>query len=169
MSPRAAWRLESLGFDNVSDYVAGKADWFGAGLAREGTQSTLLRARDIAREPGATCVLTDRVGEAAQRARAAGQTECLVLTAGRVVLGRVGDLEGDPDALVEDVMQAGPTTVRLDEPLEALVGRLLVRDVSQVVLTTSDGVLVGLLDRAEAEAHLAALEDRKEDRPSCCD
>ena len=169
MSPRAAWRLESLGFERVYDYVAGKADWFGAGLPREGTQSTLARTRDVVREPGATCVLTDRVGEAAERARAAGETGCLVLNEGRVVLGRVRDLEGDPEALVEEVMRAGPTTVRLDEPLEALVGRLLARDISQVVITTSDGVLVGLLNRAEAEAHLAAVEDPEEDRPSCCD
>jgi hypothetical protein len=27
MSPRAASRLESLGFTQVNDYVAGKADW----------------------------------------------------------------------------------------------------------------------------------------------
>ena len=31
--------------------------------------------------------LTDRVGEAAVRARAAGQTGCLVLTESRVLLG----------------------------------------------------------------------------------
>ena len=70
MSPRAAWRFESLGFERVYDYVAGKADWFGAGLAREGTQSTIPRARDVVQEPGATCMPADRVGEAAERARA---------------------------------------------------------------------------------------------------
>ena len=32
MSPRAAWRLESLGFRNVHDYPAGKSDWMAAGL-----------------------------------------------------------------------------------------------------------------------------------------
>jgi len=32
MSPRAASRLESLGFRDVYDYAAGKADWFAAGL-----------------------------------------------------------------------------------------------------------------------------------------
>ncbi len=36
MSPRAAWRLESLGFTRVYDYVAGKVDWFAAGFPREG-------------------------------------------------------------------------------------------------------------------------------------
>jgi hypothetical protein len=169
MSPRAAWRLESLGFERVYDYVAGKADWFAAGLPREGTGSTLPRARDVVREAAATCVLSDRVGEAALRARAAGQTGCLVLTEGRVLLGRVRDLEADSDALVEEVMESGPTTVRSDDPLEPLVARLLARDVPQVIVTTSDGVLVGLLDRVEAEAHLAEGDRAEEDGPSCCD
>ena len=33
MSSRAAWRLESLGFGDVYDYVDGKLDWMAAGLA----------------------------------------------------------------------------------------------------------------------------------------
>jgi hypothetical protein len=32
MSPRAASRLESIGFEQVYDYVAGKADWGSACL-----------------------------------------------------------------------------------------------------------------------------------------
>ncbi len=87
-----------------------------------------------------------------------------------MLLGRVRDLDTNPDALVEEVMESGPTTVRSDDPLEPLVARFLVRDVSQVIVTTSDGVLVGLLDRGDAEAYLAEAEDRdEEDGPSCCD
>ena len=38
MSPRAACRLETLGFDPsfVFDYVEGKAGWLAHGLPREG-------------------------------------------------------------------------------------------------------------------------------------
>jgi hypothetical protein len=36
MSPRAACRLETLGFPEVYDYVAGKADWLAHGLDVEG-------------------------------------------------------------------------------------------------------------------------------------
>src|SRR5712691_518454 len=32
MSPRAAWRLERLGFTPVYDYALGKVDWMAAGL-----------------------------------------------------------------------------------------------------------------------------------------
>jgi hypothetical protein len=35
MSPRAASRLEGLGFERVYDYVPGKADWFARGLPTE--------------------------------------------------------------------------------------------------------------------------------------
>jgi rhodanese-related sulfurtransferase len=43
MSPRAAWRLESIGFTEVHDYVAGKADWGSAGLPLEGTRDYSAR------------------------------------------------------------------------------------------------------------------------------
>ena len=52
MSPRAAWRLESLGFGEVYDYVDGKVDWMAAGLATEGTASRHPRAGDLARKIG---------------------------------------------------------------------------------------------------------------------
>jgi 3-mercaptopyruvate sulfurtransferase SseA len=38
MSPRAACRLEALGFTRVYDYVDGIADWKAAGLPLEGTK-----------------------------------------------------------------------------------------------------------------------------------
>jgi hypothetical protein len=43
MSPRAAWRLESIGFAEVHDYVAGKADWGSAGPPLEGTRGSDTR------------------------------------------------------------------------------------------------------------------------------
>jgi hypothetical protein len=43
MSPRAAWRLESIGFTQVYDYAAGKADWGSAGLPLEETRGSETR------------------------------------------------------------------------------------------------------------------------------
>ena len=74
MSLRAAARLESLGFTNVYDYEAGKADWFAAGLPREGDAMPVLRAADVARTDDVTCALEDTVGDAAARARAEGRS-----------------------------------------------------------------------------------------------
>ena len=52
MSPRAAWRLESIGFTRVYDYVAGKADWGSFGLPLQGTKG--LRAGEFVRADGQT-------------------------------------------------------------------------------------------------------------------
>jgi hypothetical protein len=39
MSPRAASRLEGLGFSKVYDYPPGKAGWSASGFPTEGTQA----------------------------------------------------------------------------------------------------------------------------------
>ena len=49
MSPRAACRLQTLGFTNVYDYVLGKADWLAHGLPTEGEQADVPRAKDLLR------------------------------------------------------------------------------------------------------------------------
>jgi 3-mercaptopyruvate sulfurtransferase SseA len=48
MSPRAAWRLEALGFAEVNDYVDGKLDWLAAGLPTEGSNAERPGAGDVA-------------------------------------------------------------------------------------------------------------------------
>ena len=47
MSPRAAWRLETLGFERVYDYVGGKADWLGHALPREGEAASVPNAGEL--------------------------------------------------------------------------------------------------------------------------
>jgi hypothetical protein len=47
MSPRAACRLETLGFPEVHDYVAGKADWLAHGRPTEGAQAAVPRAHNL--------------------------------------------------------------------------------------------------------------------------
>jgi hypothetical protein len=49
MSPRAACRLETLGFPEVHDYVAGKADWLAHGRPTEGAQAAVPRAHNLLR------------------------------------------------------------------------------------------------------------------------
>ena len=52
-------------------------------------------------------------------------------------------------------MEAGPTTERPSEPLEALVQRMQQKRVSSIVVTTPDGKLVGVLRREDGEKRLA--------------
>jgi CBS domain-containing protein len=153
MSPRAAWRLESLGFGEVSDYVAGEADWFASGLPREGRDTVIPRAGDVARRDVPTCGLSDRVGEGREQVQTNGWDACLVVNQERVVLGRLRGkaLVADAETPVEQVMEAGPTTVRPDAKLAEVVERMRAKNVASVVVTTSDGRLVGLLTRADAD------------------
>jgi Mg/Co/Ni transporter MgtE len=156
MSPRAAWRLETLGFSKVYDYVAGKADWFAANLPREGELASTPRAADLATRDKVTCNLGDRLGDVAERARAAGQDACLVLDDGDIVLGRVRErsFDGDPEATVEQVMQSGPTTTRPDIEAAKLLDRLVRKDVASIIVTTSEGRLLGTFHRDEVERQL---------------
>ena len=110
----------------------------------------------MARRDVPTCGLGERVGEVREHMRAAGWDECLVVNGERVVLGRLRGtaLEADGDTPVEEVMEAGPTTVRPDERLASLVERMRDKGVGSVVVTTSDGRIVGLLKRADAERQL---------------
>jgi hypothetical protein len=52
MSPRAAWRLERLGFGPVFDYTLGKVDWMAAGLPTVRADLSVRRVIDeIDRDP----------------------------------------------------------------------------------------------------------------------
>jgi len=44
MSPRATWRLETLGFEQLYDHVGGTADWLGHALPREGEAASVPNA-----------------------------------------------------------------------------------------------------------------------------
>lgn len=157
MSPRAAWRLESLGFEEVYDYVDGKLDWMAAGLPTEGTNAVHPRAGDLARKDVPTCGLKERLGDVRERVRAQGWDAVVVVNDEHVVLGllRAKELEKDPDLVIEKAMRPGPSTFRpfvsRKEMADFMVGHQLVSS----PITTSDGRLVGLLlqeDVVEREA-----------------
>ena len=157
MSPRAAWRLESLGFTQVFEYVAGKADWLASGLPIEGKMANYCRAGSVARADVPTCRLTDRVADALEQVQASDHCVCVVTNDQGVVLGRLGEraLLTDPEGLVEQVMEPGPTTTRPDDPLESITERLRGRGVDSILVTTPDGRLVGILYLEDAERILA--------------
>ena len=158
MSARAAWRLESLGFDRAFRYGAGKADWLAAGLPTDGPEAATPRAGDAVSRDAPTCALDDRLGDVRARLRDSGWTSCIVVNGRRVVLGRLrgAALESPDTETVESVMEPGPATVRPSEPLRELVERMQRRKVATIVVTTPDGVLVGVLRREDGERRLAA-------------
>ena len=159
MSPRAACRLESLGFTQVYDYVTGLTDWTANGLPTEGPLADIPAARDAVRRETPTCLLTERLGDVRERVKAAGQDACIVTSEGGIVLGRLrrDAWDAGSEALVESVMEPGPTTVRPDELLEGLTERMRSRGVGTMLVTTSTGKLIGVLYRKDAEETLRRL------------
>lgn len=157
MSARAASRLESLGFSRVYRYTPGKDGWLTMGLPTEGPEAATPRAGGIADRDTPTCAVHDRLGDVRDRLRAAGGTSCIVVNDQRVILGRIrgAALDGDAEQTVEAVMEAGPTTVRPSEPLDALIGRMQKRKVESIVVSTAGGVLVGVLRRDDGERRLS--------------
>jgi CBS domain-containing protein len=150
-------RLESLGFTQVFDYAAGKADWTSTGLPTEGTLADQPRAGDIAQRDVPTCGLANRLGEARDRALDADQNVCVVVDDHGVVLGRLrGDaLGGDSGATLDSVMEDGPTTIRADASLQEITERMRKRRVGSIVVTDPEGRLVGILYRDDAEKVLS--------------
>ena len=153
MSPRAAWRLEGLGFAKVYDYMPGKADWFANGLPKEGTLASIPIIGEAARRDVPTCGLRDTVGHAQEQAQQAGWDRCVVVNKERVVLGVLREAEWSthPDTVVETVMRNGPATFRPNEPVGKLAERMRQRGANAILVTMPDGRLIGLLYRKDAE------------------
>ena len=151
MSPRAACRLETLGFERVFDYVEGKADWLARGLPTEGERAGERRAGHVALRDVATCRLSDRIVDVRPRVEASPYGFALVVADGGVLLGRLrrAALEGEPDRRAEEAIEPGPSTVRIDTALDALADRLYRKGLKTAVVSTPDGMLVGVVRREE--------------------
>jgi CBS domain-containing protein len=152
MSPRAAWRLEALGYGEVHDYVAGKSDWIAAGLPTEGTTAGRPRVTDVMDPDPATCSPGETVAEVMGRLEPSGAKVCVVVNDDRVVRGvlRIDGADPGDTRLAEAAMEPGPATVRADaDPAETLE-RMRRRGVGSLLVSTPDGVLLGVVhdDRA---------------------
>jgi len=147
MSPRAAWRLESLGFGEVYDYTVGKLDWMAAGLPTEGTNAKRPRAGDLARKDTPTCGLKERLADVRDRVRSIGWDAVVVVNEERIVFGllRTKELEADGDQLTEQAMRPGPSTSRPYVLIEEMAKFMSEHKLDNTPVTTSDGRLVGLL------------------------
>jgi len=144
MSPRAAGRLTRLGFTHVYDFVAGKADWLAAGRPTEraaGGEALVCEALTTV----ATCLLDGSISDLADTDADAVPGIWAVIDAFGVVHGRLRreNLTGHGDTTAELAMEIGPTTVRADEPLDALRERMKRRDVDHVLVTSPEGYLLG--------------------------
>jgi Mg/Co/Ni transporter MgtE len=160
MSPRAASRLESIGFEKVYDYVDGKADWGSAGLPLEGTNGSETRAGAHVRTDVPTCRLDERLQLVCERLEQSGWDTCFVVDDQRVVLGRLGRraIRTRENVSVEDAMTPGPSTIRPSARLRNVAERMRTQNLTTLPVTSSDGRLIGLLTRHDAEVALRQFE-----------
>src|SRR5919106_5910358 len=162
MSPRAAWRLESLGFGEVYDYAAGKQNWLASGLPMEGRLAETPTAGTTARSDVPTASLDEDVGMVRKRVEASEFDTAIVVNDRRVVLGilRPKHMEGDSHRTVEETMSPGPSTFRPHVLIHEMAHFMAEHDLPSAPVTTGDGRLVGLLTREDTLR--AAEELRRE-------
>jgi hypothetical protein len=75
-------------------------------------------------------------------------------------LRRGDSLAEDPDTSEEDVMELGQRTIRPSTRVETLLGKRSSHGVTNWLVTTSHGVLLGLLARDDAERALEEMAAR---------
>ena len=157
MSPRAASRLESLGFKEVYDYKAGKADWFAFDLPRAGRTASEPRLADVVHRDAPACRLEDPIRTARKLLAETGWDWCAVMNEERVLLGRLraSELPPDDSSAAEKVMEAGPSTYRPDVPLSEMLEKMREGAFDLVFVTDPDGRFIGTARRSEIEAAVA--------------
>ena len=163
MSPRAAWRLETLGFKHVYDYAPGKADWLACGFPIEGRAKEGKVLSDFMNTDVPTCRLDEKIAAVSQRLKGAGFRYCPVVNENNIVLGlfRIKSSTIDHDRTVEAAMEAGPTTFRASASVEQAAAYLSKNNLSEVLVTTSDGKLLGVVTRQMAEHAVDELGPQK--------
>jgi rhodanese-related sulfurtransferase/CBS domain-containing protein len=152
LSPRAAARLDSLGYV-AYDYAASKVDYLARGLPREGEKANEQRAVDLLRNDVVRCRLGDPIDELRAQVEDSPYGFALVLDEDGVLLGRLRHAALESDAeIAEDAMEAGPSTVRADTSVEKLRDRLEGGGLNFAIITDPDGVLMGIVCRADLPA-----------------
>src|SRR5262249_27756668 len=142
LSARAAWRLESMGFQEGYRYTPGKADWVAGGWGNQRGPGKKGCNRPMIHKKVPTCLLRQRLEDVKSRRRP-NHDLCVVVNDRNIVMGVIqGDTwDATPQARVADVMQPGPRTLRPDmDPKDAQ--RILRNyDASSAIVTSSDGEL----------------------------
>jgi CBS domain-containing protein len=125
----------------------------------EGAGGSETRAGAHVRTDAPDCAREDRLPEICERLEETGWDTCFVLDERGVVLGRIGRraIHGKADVSAEEAMTLGPSTIRPSARLQAMVERMQRQNLTTPPVTRSDGRLVGLLSRRNAEEAMRRL------------
>lgn len=150
-----------MGFKEVYDYAPGKVDWMACALPVEGRPEGKIFLVDFVRQDVATCSLKDRVEEVKNKIRGANQ--CVAVNRANVVLGVV-DKEAwsqNGKKTVEEAMHLAPTTFRPNTPVDQAAAFMSQNDLAEILVTTSEGKLLGIVDRQTIEHAVDELGPQK--------
>jgi Mg/Co/Ni transporter MgtE len=137
-----------MGFTDVYDYAAGKADWIAMGLPTE-HRDTRKRIEEVARTDAPTCSVHDRIGQV-RAELPEGWNACVVLNTDRIVLG-LAELPADSNRnqSIEEIMRPAPLTFRPGRTVEETCEYLQQKNIAVALVTTSIGQFIGVLRRDE--------------------
>jgi rhodanese-related sulfurtransferase len=156
LSARAAFRLETLGFQEVYRYTAGKADWLAAGFDTEGTDAGKRRLKQLLKQNVMTCTLKERLGTIRNR-RSDPADICVVINDRNIVLGVIAGDAWEQDSLktAAEIMESGPHTFRPHSDPSEVLKDMRRLNLENVIVTTSDGELLGAIPKRERKTQKA--------------
>lgn len=153
MSPRAASRLESLGFREVYDYTDGKADWSAAGLPMEGEAANRPVIGALARTDAPRCRMDQPIDEVWRTVESAGWDQAVVLDGRGVLLGWLSQdtLRSETGQSVAAVMLEGPVTFRPNTSPQETARWMDGHSVESTLVTNQDGLFLGVIRRHDLD------------------
>ncbi|WP_091343379.1 CBS domain-containing protein [Micromonospora rhizosphaerae] len=145
MSPRAACRLEALGFTDVNDYAAGKVDWLAHNLPTEGAAANAPTAGSRLRHDVPTAAPDETLAAVRARVDASPYRFALVLASDRTLLGRLrhAALATAPGAAAHEVMEPVLSTLRPHLALAGVASDLRDHHLTYAIITDPEGHLLG--------------------------
>jgi hypothetical protein len=145
-----------MGFTRVFEYPPGRIGWAARGLPTEGQIGDRSRVGAVAGRDVPRCRVDETIGVVAARlhGRPADDAWCVVLSEDDVVLGllRPEALALEPDRPVGTAMIPAPSTVRPHVRIPELAQQLDHDHLDRILVTTAEGVLIGLVRRQDLRA-----------------
>jgi CBS domain-containing protein len=120
----------------------------------EGDHAAVSKAGDCARSDVVTCGLDASVGLVRDQVEDSPYPFALVTSGSGVLLGRLRASalsQCDPELRAEEVMEAGPSTVRPHKSAASVAETLARGELRWTIVTGADGRLIGVASREELE------------------
>ncbi len=121
------------------------------GLPIEGNAVKVPTVGQVARSDVPRASLEEPLAEVRARLSESGWETAMVVNKAEVVLGRLykSQIDEDPDVPVQEAMEEGPSTFRPNVSIFKMRDTMREEDLDTAPITTSEGVLVGMVLRED--------------------